>query len=162
MSSDTLLKIAYIYFVVNYLELCTKDTNGCVVSLNAEQCEHYAKSSSTSATWNRVFITPTTAGRDNYPKGCFHNFNNQIYFNPHVTGAAKDKRKPICIKCSGNIQFCADFCIDHTQNLTQHHITTKTIYSTSYMFHFHFLESRIFSSIAVNWRSRRTLAHSCD
>ena len=99
MSSDTLLKIVYIHVVVNYLELCTKDTNGCVVSLNAEQCEHYAKSSSTSATWNRVFITPTTAGRDNYPKGCFHNFNNQIYFNPHVTGDIKKDTTPICEVC---------------------------------------------------------------
>ena len=84
------------------MEFCTKDTNGCVASVTAEDCERFAKSSSTSATWNRVLepeANKSGPGRDNYPKDCFLNYNNQIYFNPHATGADRPNTTPICNIC---------------------------------------------------------------
>ena len=55
---------------------------------------------------------------DNFPKGCFWNWNGQFYFNTHSTGAAKGGVRVVCSKTttttttlsSGNFVLLVFFC----------------------------------------------------
>ena len=72
-------------------------TNGCAVYLTAAQCEEYGDETD-GTRFNRVFTTENDHDKqETLPKGCLWNgHNNQIYYNPHATGAGQSKYKPVC------------------------------------------------------------------
>ena len=66
--------------------------NGCIVHLTAGQCEEYGDETG-GTQWNRVY----NPAREGIPKGCqWNGNNNQIYYNPHATGAGQSLYKPVC------------------------------------------------------------------